>query len=103
MIHAICPKGVFNVFFFFEAEDGIRVSKVPGVQTCALPISVLASVGAFGATNGFGTANAAFPASDPLVTGVGGTQGNPYLPPLTASSCSPALSPCNVGDRKSVV
>jgi len=60
-------------------------------------ITVLASAGDFGATNGFGTANAAFPASDPLVTGVGGTQGNPYLPPLTASSCSPALSPCNVG------
>src|SRR5256886_1152088 len=63
----------------------------------AAGITVLASVGDFGATNGFGTANAAFPASDPLVTGVGGTQGNPYLPPLTASSCSPALSPCNVG------
>src|SRR5256885_12822901 len=26
------------VVFFFEAEDGIRCSKVPGVQTCALPI-----------------------------------------------------------------
>src|SRR5205807_6083826 len=25
--------------FFFQAEDGIRVYKVPGVQTCALPIS----------------------------------------------------------------
>src|SRR6058998_4143522 len=63
----------------------------------AAGITVLASAGDFGATNGFGTANAAFPASDPLVTGVGGTQGNPYLPPLTASSCTAALSPCNVG------
>src|SRR6266850_1929968 len=27
------------VFFFFQAEDGIRVYKVTGVQTCALPIS----------------------------------------------------------------
>src|SRR5205807_9622435 len=26
-------------FFFFQAEDGIRVYKVTGVQTCALPIS----------------------------------------------------------------
>src|SRR5690606_39735244 len=26
------------VFFFFEAEDGIRVVHVTGVQTCALPI-----------------------------------------------------------------
>src|SRR5690606_41157103 len=26
-------------FFFFQAEDGIRVFHVTGVQTCALPIS----------------------------------------------------------------
>src|SRR5260370_21427658 len=26
------------VFFFFQAEDGIRYSSVTGVQTCALPI-----------------------------------------------------------------
>src|SRR5260370_5719094 len=28
------------IFFFFQAEDGIRDSSVTGVQTCALPISV---------------------------------------------------------------
>src|SRR5205807_5267028 len=28
------------VFFFFQAEDGIRDYKVTGVQTCALPIFV---------------------------------------------------------------
>src|SRR5256885_3357374 len=27
------------MFFFFQAEDGIRDYKVTGVQTCALPIS----------------------------------------------------------------
>src|SRR5699024_11560963 len=27
------------VFFFFQAEDGIRARNVTGVQTCALPIS----------------------------------------------------------------
>src|SRR2546422_2183608 len=27
------------VFFFFQAEDGIRDVAVTGVQTCALPIS----------------------------------------------------------------
>src|SRR5260370_22728558 len=32
MIIRIC------VFFFFQAEDGIRDSSVTGVQTCALPI-----------------------------------------------------------------
>src|SRR5690348_18471501 len=28
------------MFFFFQAEDGIRDGRVTGVQTCALPISV---------------------------------------------------------------
>src|SRR2546426_12642921 len=28
-------------FFFFQAEDGIRDYKVTGVQTCALPISIV--------------------------------------------------------------
>src|SRR5205823_8303763 len=28
------------VFFFFQAEDGIRDKLVTGVQTCALPISM---------------------------------------------------------------
>src|SRR5690349_23719819 len=32
---------VFSVvFFFFQAEDGIRDLYVTGVQTCALPISM---------------------------------------------------------------
>src|SRR5207253_6970297 len=30
----------FFVFFFFQAEDGIRDGHVTGVQTCALPISI---------------------------------------------------------------
>src|ERR1039457_7457909 len=29
-----------NIFFFFQAEDGIRDYKVTGVQTCALPICI---------------------------------------------------------------
>src|SRR5256885_4007966 len=28
------------IFFFFQAEDGIRDYKVTGVQTCALPIYI---------------------------------------------------------------
>src|SRR5256885_8694671 len=28
------------MFFFFQAEDGIRDYKVTGVQTCALPICI---------------------------------------------------------------
>src|SRR5699024_11304783 len=30
----------YEGWFFFQAEDGIRVRNVTGVQTCALPISV---------------------------------------------------------------
>src|SRR5437762_12857676 len=29
---------MFIIFFFFQAEDGIRDTSVTGVQTCALPI-----------------------------------------------------------------
>src|SRR2546426_9937907 len=29
---------MIGLFFFFQAEDGIRDYKVTGVQTCALPI-----------------------------------------------------------------
>src|SRR2546422_2710729 len=32
------------LFFFFQAEDGIRDVAVTGVQTCALPISSLADI-----------------------------------------------------------
>src|SRR5256885_6300336 len=34
----ICSRSTLTVFFFFQAEDGIRDYKVTGVQTCALPI-----------------------------------------------------------------
>src|SRR5437868_9266635 len=34
----MCSLGLFVVFFFFQAEDGIRDRNVTGVQTCALPI-----------------------------------------------------------------
>src|SRR5699024_11682221 len=33
---------IICIFFFFQAEDGIRARNVTGVQTCALPISALA-------------------------------------------------------------
>src|SRR5947209_12793450 len=29
------------IYFFFQAEDGIRDIGVTGVQTCALPISIM--------------------------------------------------------------
>src|SRR3989441_8205771 len=33
-----------SVFFFFQAEDGIRDKLVTGVQTCALPIFVITPI-----------------------------------------------------------
>src|SRR2546426_7755125 len=36
---SLCPVFLLFLFFFFQAEDGIRDYKVTGVQTCALPIS----------------------------------------------------------------
>src|SRR5207237_2978753 len=34
----VYTKFRYVLFFFFQAEDGIRDSSVTGVQTCALPI-----------------------------------------------------------------
>src|SRR3712207_4583838 len=36
----MCGCKRVDVFFFFQAEDGIRDIGVTGVQTCALPISI---------------------------------------------------------------
>src|SRR2546422_4422461 len=36
-----------SLFFFFQAEDGIRDVAVTGVQTCALPISNVGCAGGF--------------------------------------------------------
>src|SRR3989441_9954525 len=38
-ISAFLSSYAVSVFFFFQAEDGIRDKLVTGVQTCALPIS----------------------------------------------------------------
>src|SRR5256885_5073538 len=37
-----------HLFFFFQAEDGIRDYKVTGVQTCALPILAGMALACFG-------------------------------------------------------
>src|SRR5256886_3521352 len=45
MIDRCCNVGIyFYLFFFFQAEDGIRDLTVTGVQTCALPICSLPSL-----------------------------------------------------------
>lgn len=62
------------------------------MQAQALGWTVFASSGDSGATNGLTFANAGFPASSPLVTSVGGTQGNPYLPFGPKSGCTGTCS-----------
>src|SRR6267154_3691081 len=37
----LLERTLLYVFFFFQAEDGIRDGRVTGVQTCALPIWAL--------------------------------------------------------------
>src|SRR5256885_4807122 len=39
MVLILLIRAYLYLFFFFQAEDGIRDYKVTGVQTCALPIS----------------------------------------------------------------
>jgi subtilase family serine protease len=73
----------------------------------AAGITVLASAGDFGAANAsmhgakkliIGTeANATFPASDPLVTAVGGTEGDPYVDPGVTTLACPANTVCSAG------
>src|SRR5207253_10812746 len=45
------------VFFFFQAEDGIRDGHVTGVQTCALPICSYRNPGGPGGRSGGRAAN----------------------------------------------
>src|SRR2546430_10831298 len=44
-----------EIFFFFQAEDGIRDLTVTGVQTCALPIFAAEAVFRFDLWGGIGT------------------------------------------------
>lgn len=66
------------------------------VTALAKGITVLASAGDSGATNGLTTANAGFPASDPFVTAIGGTQGLPEgnLVTLSGTCLPPAITSC---------
>src|SRR5262249_57251129 len=39
LVLCVFSHSLLVIFFFFQAEDGIRDWSVTGVQTCALPIS----------------------------------------------------------------
>src|SRR5258708_15233197 len=64
-----CLRSLSFIFFFFQAEDGIRDDLVTGVQTCALPISSC-----------FRTETSGSP------PGAGSRRANPNRRPLPASS-----------------
>ncbi len=66
------------------------------VTATSLGDTILASSGDTGADFGLGFPNANYPASDPLVTGVGGTQGLPYNATGNIQPC-PASTTCTSG------
>src|SRR5438067_6901651 len=90
-----------SLFFFFQAEDGIRHRNVTGVQTCALPISNrllprlslgIRHVGEGGAkllARHFGTMDALREARQEAIGEIRGI--------------GPAIAEAVAGDRKSVV
>src|ERR1039457_3409868 len=60
-----------GLFFFFQAEDGIRDYKVTGVQTCALPICYCTprrSLPAFAGAVAFGRAEVNWALTPPRLT-----------------------------------
>lgn len=76
------------------------------IDARAAGITVLASAGDYGAANSgmlgmkliIGSeANASFPSSDPLVTAVGGTEGDPYITPSTTPLSCDAGAICSTG------
>src|SRR5256885_4687055 len=83
------------VFFFFQAEDGIRDYKVTGVQTCALPISMAWSKVALPLRAGEQATSVARLDLGVYVTTAGASLGGIYTMQLGQSGFS--------RDRKSVV
>src|SRR5699024_11935360 len=78
------------LFFFFQAEDGIRDRNVTGVQTCALPISASASPGAVPRT-----ASPSFAPPSPVVPAPGSSASS-VVPPCilsTPGSSTPSSAP----------
>src|SRR5256885_8349407 len=85
----------YQLFFFFQAEDGIRDYKVTGVQTCALPICA-ASI------------NERPPSGTSTMRYAPGSSTSSSRSPLTTASHSDEPKRCNHAtgrrkDRKSVV
>ena len=81
--------------YLLTANNGqVQQAEANYQQAAADGWTLFASAGDSGATNGIATPNANFPSSDPLVTAVGGTMGNPYPTGLAASTCSQKAPNC---------
>src|SRR6266508_5879065 len=76
------------IFFFFQAEDGIRAGHVTGVQTCALPISP--SAGGSSAVRVDSRQSTAVMLTHPLGDAAGG--GYTYLRTLKVPEGFPSLA-----------
>src|SRR5260370_18790288 len=75
------------IFFFFQAEDGIRDSSVTGVQTCALPISL-----PLPASGKCAPPTATAPIFTPTAA-VRSLRRSPVWPLALASNCATCISP----------
>ena len=99
---AAYPGAIFSQSFgipeiFLHANNGqVMQAEANYANGVAMGDTFLASAGDTGADFGFGVPMANFPASDPLNTGVTGTQGMPYVAPGTLTPC-PALTTCTSG------
>ncbi|OLE90840.1 MAG: hypothetical protein AUF79_08230 [Crenarchaeota archaeon 13_1_20CM_2_51_8] len=95
------PEGVLNLAKGSLDSAFLKQAEQIYKQAAGQGITVFASAGDWGADNSaivpsLNFANANYPASSPSVTGVGGTQGNPYLyhsaiPLCHTTSCSTGL------------
>src|SRR5256886_5597373 len=74
-------EGCTCFVFFFQAEDGIRDLTVTGVQTCALPISMLAVKGRFGVPGQRGAGATSNPLADFWTIRTVGPEGSFFNPP----------------------
>src|SRR2546421_8799514 len=83
-----------RLFFFFQAEDGIRDLIVTGVQTCALPISCASALAGGSATN------SSISAANPSARAASGAK---RAAPIVAPATHADHRPARCTDRKSVV
>src|SRR2546421_4982696 len=96
VLHGLFTVARF-VFFFFQAEDGIRDLIVTGVQTCALPICASSAIVIASSCGGFTLRSSCARAPSLDRAAVGSRLTN------AASFATPSATRSRSRDRKSVV